>query len=186
MAMTDCTPDQFEKLLEDRLSKLPTKACRIIKSAIATGRLLSKQQSLEEAKFLNCVFYGSAVGNSAHMEKITQNISGGTFNAPVGINQAFSNCYNTVGNTTDQKLQETLKSLIGEVEKIYPSLEEGEKAKTERKLKLLTEEATQKEPDKEQLALSGKGLIDAAQTCASMAAPVITCVKAVLDLFGVV
>jgi len=35
------------------------------------------------------------------------------------------------------------------------------------------------------LALSGKGLIEAAKTCAEMAGPVITCVKAALAFFGI-
>jgi hypothetical protein len=49
----------------------------------------------------------------------------------------------------------------------------------------LTEEAAQPQPNKEQIELSGKGLIEAAKTCAEMAGPVITATKAVLEFFGV-
>lgn len=114
-----------------------------------------------------------------------QNISGGTFNAPVGINQTFTNCYNAAAAVEKPELQQALKTLIAEVEKVHPQLPEGERTKAERKLKTLTEEVAEKEPDKEQIALSGKGLIEAAKTCAQMAPSLVIAVKAVVGLFGV-
>src|SRR5262249_8771526 len=115
------------------------------------------------------------------METKTTNkmtIQSGVFNAPVGINQAFKDCYNSTKAAAESRLQDTLRTMISEVEKIHPQLDEREKSKAERKLKILTDEATQAEPDKEQLTLSGRGLIEAAQTCAEMAPPVISAVKA--------
>jgi hypothetical protein len=122
------------------------------------------------------------------MENKTTNemtIYGGTYNAPVGINQAFKDCYNSTQAGKESGVQDALRIMIGEVEKLHPQLDELEKSKAERKLKLLTDEAMQADPDKEQLKLSAKGLVEAAQTCAKMAPPVIIAVKAVLGLFGV-
>jgi len=118
--------------------------------------------------------------------KNEQNISGGTFNAPVGINQTFTNCYNTIRAVKNEEKRIALEGLVKQVETIHPHLvDEKAKVKAERQVKLLTEEAAQPEPDKDQIQLSGKGLIEAAETCAKMAGPVITATKAVLGLFGV-
>ena len=132
-------------------------------------------------------FYQSGT-NPEFMEDKTvnkQTITGGTFNAPVGLNQAFKDCYNTAEKTGDPRLQDSLKTLVHAVEVLHPQLSDADKSKAQRKLLQLTDEAAQKAPDNEQLALSGKGLVEAAKTCAEMAPPVILAVKAVLGFFGV-
>jgi hypothetical protein len=55
----------------------------------------------------------------------------------------------------------------------------------QRPAKTLVTEAAKANPKKEQLSVSGKGLIEAAKTAAEMAGPIVTAVKAVLGLFGV-
>lgn len=52
-------------------------------------------------------------------------------------------------------------------------------------LATLTEEAQKAEPDKSALAVSGKGLIEAASTVGAIAAPVLTTVGLILKFFGV-
>jgi hypothetical protein len=104
----------------------------------------------------------------------------GEFHAPIAVSQPSTQA------EQEAQLQEALSTMKSEFEKLHPELDNNEKIKAERKLKLLTDEATQAEPDKEQLRVSGKGLIEAAQTCAKMAPPVISAVKTVLGLFGIV
>ena len=144
-----------------------------------------QKEKAEAAQIINFNAPGARAEFMEHKTTNTQNITGGTFNAPVGINQAFSNCYNTAQAAPQPDVQQALKALIAEVEKIHPQLSEGERGKAEKRLKTLTEAAAQPEPDKEQIAFSGNGLIEAAKTCAEMAPSVVGAVKTVLGLFGV-
>ena len=151
---------------------------------VLSGVRGKQKEKAEAAQIIN-IAPGARAEFMEHKTTNTQKISGGTFNAPVGINQAFSNCYNTAQAAPQPDVQQALKALIAEVEKIHPQLSEGERGKAEKRLKTLTEAAAQPEPDKEQIAFSGNGLIEAAKTCAEMAPSVVGAVKTVLGLFGV-
>src|SRR5262249_42880753 len=115
-----------------------------------------------------------------------QTIHDGTFHGPVGMNQKLENCYNTAQQVEQENVRRSLVALVRAVDALTAHLQDDKaRGKAERQLKMLTEEAAQPEPDKNQLALSGKGLIEAAQTCAAMAGPVVQAVRAVLSLFSV-
>jgi internalin A len=119
-------------------------------------------------------------------DQITTSVTGSTTgHITTGKNQTFTECFKTAEHAAQPDVQQALKALILEVQNIHPQLAAGDRDKAERRLKTITEEAAVSEPDKEQLAVSSKGLIDAAKTCAAMAPSVVTAVKAVLGLFGV-
>jgi internalin A len=121
-----------------------------------------------------------------HDQSNHQNIHDGTFHGPVGVNQTFENCYNTIQQVEKEDAKQLLTRLVKAVEVLLPNLRDKKvRDNAERQLELLTDEAAQPEPDKNQLALSGKGLIEAAQTCAALAGPVVQAVQAVLSLFSV-
>jgi internalin A len=97
----------------------------------------------------------------------------------------FTNCFNTAALVQHPPLKEALTALVEAVQKLHPSLSEAEKGTAERRLKALTEEAAQPKPDKGLLAVTAKGLVEAAETCAKLAGPVVAATKTVLGLFGV-
>jgi hypothetical protein len=66
-----------------------------------------------------------------------------------------------------------------------PEVDAKAKAAVVENVEVLTKEVARPEPRKEWLQLSGKGLVEAAQTCAKMAGPVVVAVKKVWDLFAV-
>ena len=181
--------ERLDKFMEE-MDKFPPNKERDLIMSLVPAFVALLEGGTDAPGNLSTVHHHNYVPGSTpvFMEEKTanqQNISGGTFNAPVGINQTFANCFNAAAAMDKPDVQEALKTLITEVERIHPQLGEGDRTKAERKLKTLTEEVAQKDPDKEQIALSGKGLIEAAKTCALMAPPVIIAVKAIAGLFGV-
>lgn len=114
--------------------------------------------------------------------------AGHTFHAPVGFDQTFTNCFNTVQSLPDDKaeLKAAMERLLEAVQAMERSPEVGAKAKAEmaENVEALTKEVARPEPRNKWLHLSGEGLIEAAQTCAAMAAPVVAATREVLKLFG--
>lgn len=113
----------------------------------------------------------------------TQTISGGTFHGPVGVNQTFQNCYNTIDKSgASADLKTALETLTKQVEQAAPTLPPEAQAKAQKNLSKLVEEATAAKPDRDWLNLSAKGLQEAASAVASIAGPIASTVATILKL----
>jgi internalin A len=112
---------------------------------------------------------------------------GNAMQGNTGNTQTFTNCYNSVQQLPIEKaeLKSAMEGLLKEVQALQLKLEEKAQAKLEKNLEKLTEEATAEEPDPSWLKVSGKGLIEAAETCATLAGPVVMATKKLLELFQV-
>ena len=85
----------------------------------------------------------------------------------------------------DDKLKSALDELRKQVEALAKQTPDPQVQETAaRKLKQITEEAASSKPDSDLLKVTGKGLIEAAKTVATMVGPVTTAVKGVLAILG--
>ena len=130
------------------------------------------------------IVQGNMSNNTNQTTTNTQTITGSTINAPVGLNQTFTNCFNTADAVGDAKLQEALKMLIKGGESLAPQLAPSDQTKVARRIQLITEESAQPEPDKETIAAQGKSLVETVKSYASVAGPVVEAVRLVGSLFG--
>lgn len=122
-------------------------------------------------------------GGHLHMPEQQQNINvGRDLTGIVGINQTFTQCYNTASAVQQPELAQALRGLIAEAEKAAPQLGAEQRGKLEKRLTMLTDAAKEPEPDKEVVQLSAKGIIEAA----GIFPAVIAATKTVLGLFGIV
>jgi hypothetical protein len=127
----------------------------------------------------------SAERQQQTLVQIGQHISGGTFHGPVGANQTFTNCYNTIQQVEKEDARQLLTALVQAVQTLTPHLRERTvRDKVERQLEWLIDEAAQPEPDHEHLALSANRLIAAAKTCGDKGSSVVRAVEAVLEAFS--
>lgn len=81
-------------------------------------------------------------------------------------------------------LKQALKTLTVEVAKLVKELPPDDAETASKNLEVLTSEAVSRKPRKDWYDLSANGLLDAAKTVASLAAPVTTAVKAVIALLA--
>lgn len=109
---------------------------------------------------------------------------GSTVQGPV-IAGDVSDSFNQTSGGGGAELQEALKQLSQTVSELQDAVADPEhKARVGRYLDNLAAEAKAEKPDQSLLKVSGEGLIEAAKTVATMAAPVATAVKVVLGLLG--
>ena len=150
-----------------------------VREALSAVRGPKKAEA--EAQTVN-IFEKGSNPTLAMRDANQQNIKvGRDLTGNVGINQTFTHCYTTAAAVEQPALAQALKGLIVEAEKAAPQLPEPERAKLEKKLKRLTDDAKEPTPDQEELQLSAKGIIEAA----SIFPAVITATKAVLGFFGI-
>jgi len=110
---------------------------------------------------------------------------GNTFNGDAIAAGYIKDSFNKALSESKTDVQEALINLTNTVATMVEKLDADTQSQTAKKLKMLTEEATEPKPDKSTLEFSGKGLIEAAKTVADMVGPVTTAVKGVLALFGI-
>ncbi|OOG25395.1 hypothetical protein B1C78_06675 [Thioalkalivibrio denitrificans] len=110
---------------------------------------------------------------------------GNTFNGDAIAAGYIKDSFNIASGAGDNKLQDALTELTKTVAEMAQKLDADQQRQATRKLKALTEEATDPNPDKSALKFNGKGLIEAAKTVAEMVGPVTTAVKGVLALLGI-
>jgi hypothetical protein len=127
-----------------------------------------------------------------HQEKTTMRdkyeVGGDVTNSPFGTNQTVRDSFNTISNSgCGDAIKQALKELVQLVGKLREQIEdEAKRQSIDRDLQTLVAEATNAEPRKKWLELSGEGLIDAAQTVAVMTTPITTAVAGLLKLFAAV
>jgi hypothetical protein len=159
----------------------------------ARRQIVRKIERITQSLKHNTKIYVALGGDILEGDKIVNNVN---TSITFGDNNEFHGDVIAAGNITDSfnkaesvendELQKALKDLTGTIAKLCEQLHNNEhQQQVSRKLKTLVEEASAKKPDKSWLELSGKGLIEAANTVAAMASPVTTAVKAVLNLLGV-
>ena len=110
---------------------------------------------------------------------------GNNFNGDVIAANNIKDSFINASTTPKIELQEALTGLTKMVAAMAEKLDADTQRQVTRKLKVLTEEATDPKPDKSTLEFSGNGLIEAAKAFAEMVGPVTTAVKGVLSLFGI-
>lgn len=107
----------------------------------------------------------------------------GDFNLVTAAN--IQNSFNkAAASGVNDDLKDKLKALTVEVAKLAKKLPSDDAERVSKDLEMLTSEAVSKKPRKDWYDLSAKGLVEAAQTVADMAAPITTAVKAVLALLA--
>jgi len=110
---------------------------------------------------------------------------GNVFHGDVIAAGYIKDSFNKAASTSKVELQQALTELTSQVASLVEKLDADQQRQTARKLKSLTEEATDEKPDTSALEFNGKGLIEAAKTVAEMVGPVTTAVKGALALFGI-
>ena len=98
-------------------------------------------------------------------------------------NSPIQNSFNTVTQSAaEPNLKAELKRLCQHVEQMLTQLPEEKKQEVVQDLDSFVKEATKEAPRRKWYELSAEGLIEAAKSCAGMAAPVTSAVKSILDL----
>jgi hypothetical protein len=94
--------------------------------------------------------------------------------------------FNTITNADcGDEIKQAMNTLVQLVGELREQIEdEGTRQSLDTDLQTLVAEATNAQPRKKRLEFSGEGLIDAAQTVASMTKPITTAVAGLLKLFA--
>jgi hypothetical protein len=106
-----------------------------------------------------------------------------TDNAVLSINNSFNQVKSSNASDEVKNKMRDLKQLVDQlvVEKADPDTRQ----KVADDYEVLAKEVSRPKPRKDWLAVSGKGLIEAAETCSKLVAPIGACVKGLLSLFGI-
>lgn len=109
---------------------------------------------------------------------------GSTLKGNTGGNSVSSGPCNapTDADLRQVELQEAVERLMEEVANLQGRLTPSNQAKMEKNFEVLKSEASTEKPDQSWLRLSGQNLVEAAETCAAMAGPVVAATKRVLEL----
>ena len=122
-------------------------------------------------------------GESVTYNNVTLNFdNGSTFTGPLSVGQNIKVAYEAAAkapNDIDQRLHEVVRLATHLIESIE-SPEAQNDVSTQ--LKSFAEEAKKERPSRWMLDISSKGLIEAAKTVAALTGPIITAVRAVMDL----
>ena len=108
---------------------------------------------------------------------------GGDFNAITAEN--ITNSFNkAAASEANADMKEALKNLALQVAELAKALPQEKAESVSRDLNTFTGEAVSKQPRQQWYELSANGLLEAAKSVTSLAAPVTTAVKAVLALIA--
>jgi internalin A len=155
--------------LADVLNGYETPKEREKKRLAAAGMVVTKEYHIHPGAHAH--FEGETMENIGR-DKITQNISGSTFNhSPVTIQQALRNCFNTIQQVEDARLKGKLEQLHGQAEQLMANVEPKQAEEVKENLEALVKEATKPQPRKKWYDLSADGLLEAARTVKELVAP---------------
>jgi internalin A len=127
--------------------------------------------------------YHEHEASMTHDESIS--IEGGAHGSAVGKQNTVSNTGSFNSGIHGEELAELFQGLAAQLSPVRDEMKGKDIKVLDEQLAKLTEEAKKPQPDKGQLALSGKGVIEAAQTVGKIAAPVLSTVGLILKFFGV-
>lgn len=121
---------------------------------------------------------------------VTINVgNGSSFTGPVVVGENIRVAYDAAASVSKDELRNRLEELVGLVSKLTEAANLGDRKKdtldqkdVSDQLKSFVDEAKKEKPSRWMLDISSKELLEAAKTVASMAEPITTAVKAVLDL----
>lgn len=109
--------------------------------------------------------------------------SGASFTGPLAVGQTISQTYNKIAGVEDSGLRKKLEEMVIQVGKLIEKLDSDEsKTEVSEQLSTFVEQAKKEKPSKKLIEVTSDGMLEAAKTVASLAAPVTVAVKSVLDL----
>ena len=125
-------------------------------------------------------------GTTMIVNNVTFNFdNGSSFTGPVAVGENIQISYIAATDTKDQHLKQALEKVVLEATHLAAAVSpESRKSDVSTQLKSFVEEAKKEKPSAWMLDVSSKGLIEAASTVASLAAPVTEAVKAVLSILN--
>lgn len=110
---------------------------------------------------------------------------GATVHGNTIAGSTIQNSFNTIAESAaEPTLKAELERLCQQVEQMLAELPQEKGEEVAQDLDSLVKEATKETPRKKWYELSAEGLLEAAKTCAGMAAPVTTTVKSILALLN--
>jgi hypothetical protein len=109
----------------------------------------------------------------------------GTSYGQVNIDSNFQGPVSVVQSLAPGELKSSLEALLAATNGLAARLPPDSREQVAKQTADIVGQASAKDPDRSQLTVSAKGLVEAAKAVAEFAGPVTIAVKAVLGLFGI-